>query len=206
MSGPYEGLREDQWRTKTEELLAEHPLNVDEVVDVVRGCWDSILQTRIGGKALIGVHIFPRPQVMGSFLHELIPLEFSDRYPGIWRREDSVDEKDMVYVPDPSRSVEIKTSSSASSIFGNRSYAQPTKLLKKTKSGYYLAVNFTKFGDSRRPHVTKIHFGWVDGEDWIGQTAQTGQQSRLPRHVYGRKLLPIYSADGARPCVQNRPS
>ena len=87
MSDPYEGLREDQWRTKTEELLSAHPLDIDEVVDVVLGCWGSIFRTRIGGKALIGVHIFPRPQVMGSFLHELIPLEFSARYPGIWRRE-----------------------------------------------------------------------------------------------------------------------
>lgn len=96
------------------------------------------------GKTLIGVHVFPRPQIMGMFLHELIPLEFAERYPDIWRREQSVDEMDLVYIPDipdTEQSVEIKTSSSASRIFGNRSYAQSGKLLKKAKSGYYLTVN-----------------------------------------------------------------
>ena len=131
---------------------------------------------------------------MGTFLHELIPLEFAHRYPSDWRREQSVEEKDLVYIPDPHYSVEIKTSSSASRIFGNRSYAQPGKSLKKAKSGYYLAVNFAKFDDAhRRPGVTKVYFGWLDGTDWIGQKAQTGQQSRLPSHIYGSKLLPIYS-------------
>ena len=194
MSSPYDGLEQSQWKAKTEELLASHPLGAGEVVEVALSCWSSIFDTRIGGKAQIGVHIFPRPQIMGMFLHELIPLEFSDRYPGIWRREQSVDEKDLVYVPDAVQSVEIKTSSSSSGVFGNRSYAQPGKALKKAKSGYCLAVNFGKFdGSRRRPAVTRVHFGWLDGADWIGQKAQTGQQSRLPRHIYGSKLLPIYS-------------
>ena len=194
MTGPYDGLRQDQWRTRTQELLSRHPLHTDEIVEVVLSSWDSIFQTEIGGKALIGVHIFPRPQIMGTFLHELIPLEFAHRYPSDWRREQSVEEKDLVYIPDPHYSVEIKTSSSASRIFGNRSYAQPGKSLKKAKSGYYLAVNFAKFDDAhRRPGVTKVYFGWLDGTDWIGQKAQTGQQSRLPSHIYGSKLLPIYS-------------
>lgn len=194
MSGPFVGLPQSEWQARTEELLASHPLEVEEVVEVVLACWDSIFQTRIGGRALIGVHVFPRPQIMGMFLHELIPLEFADRYPGVWRREQSVDEKDLVYIPDAEQSVEIKTSSSASRIFGNRSYAQPGKFLKKAKSGYYLAVNFAKFDrEHRPPAVTKIYFGWLDATDWIGQKAQTGQQSRLASHIYGSKLLPIYS-------------
>ena len=192
MREPYVGLPRRQWKARTQELLASHPLEAQEIVEVVLSCWNSILQTRVGGRAQIGVHIFPRPQIMGMFLHELIPLEFAARYPGTWRREQSVDEKDLVYVPDAEQSVEIKTSSSASRIFGNRSYAQPGKMLKKTKSGYYLAVNFTKFEGTNRPAVTKIHFGWLDGADWIGQKAQTGQQSRLPSHIYGSKLLPLY--------------
>ena len=168
-------------------------MGADEIVEVVLSCWNAIFQTRIGGKAQIGVHIFPRPQIMGMFLHELIPMEFAERYPGVWRREQSVDEKDLVYIPDVKQSVEIKTSSSASRIFGNRSYAQPGKLLKKAKSGYYLAVNFAKFDRAHSPPaVTRIYFGWLDATDWIGQKAQTGQQSRLPSHIYGSKLLPIY--------------
>lgn len=109
MSGPYVGLHRRRWEAKTQELLANHPLEVEEVVEVVLSCWNVIFETSIGGKARIGVHIFPRPQIMGMFLHELIPLEFAERYPGIWRREQSVDEKDLVYIPDPSQSVEIKT-------------------------------------------------------------------------------------------------
>jgi hypothetical protein len=89
------------------------------------------------------VDLFPRPQIMAYFLHELIPLEFSDRYPGIWRREETSDEKDLVYIPDQWFSVEIKTSSSNGRIFGNRSYTQETQTIKKSKSGYYLAVNFS---------------------------------------------------------------
>lgn len=194
MRGPYVGLRQSQWEARTHELLADHPLDEEEVIEIVIECWDSIFRTKVGGRALIGVHVFPRPQVMGMFLHELIPLTFADRYPNVWRREQSVDEKDLVYIPDSDKSVEIKTSSSASRIFGNRSYAQPGKSLKKAKSGYYLAVNFAKFdGTRRRPVVRKIYFGWLDGVDWIAQKAQTGQQARLPGYIYGSKLLPIYS-------------
>ena len=195
MSSPYIGLRQSQWQAKTQELISEHPLDAAEIVEVVLLCWDSIFQTMIGGRALIGVHIFPQPQVMGTFLHELIPLEFASRYPGVWRREQSVDEKDLVYIPNPDLSLEIKTSSSAARIFGNRSFAQSGKSVKKAKSGYYLAVNFAKFeGAHSRPDIKKVHLGWLDGSDWIGQEAQTGQQSRLPSHIYGGKLLPIYSA------------
>lgn len=194
MSSPYRHLRQNQWQTRTQELISAHPLETTEIVEVVLQCWSSIFRTKIGGKAQIGVHIFPRPQVMGTFLHELIPLEFSTRYPGAWRREEASNEHDMVYIPDPAMSVEIKTSSSAARVFGNRSYAQPGKSRKKTKSGYYLTVNFAKFSDAKdRPEVTKVHFGWLDGDDWIAQSAQTGQQSRLASHIYGSKLLPIYS-------------
>lgn len=191
---PYRRLPQSQWQTKTRELVSAHPLDTSEIVDVAHQCWNSIFRTKIGGKAQIGVHVFPRPQIMGAFLHELIPLEFGDRYPGIWRREEAGNEHDMVYIPDQTKSVEIKTSSSAARVFGNRSYAQPAKSGKKTKSGFYLTVNFAKFSDSKdRPNITKIHFGWLDEDDWIGQKAQTGQQSRLASHIYGSKLLPIYS-------------
>ena len=142
MSSPYHGLRQSQWQAKTREVAVAHPLDMTEVVEVVLLCWRSILRTKIGGKAQIGVHVFPRPQIMGTFLHELIPLEFGERYPGTWRREETSDENDMVYVPDPTKSVEIKTSSSVGRIFGNRSSAQPANSRKKGRSGYYLTVNF----------------------------------------------------------------
>lgn len=193
-TSPYDGLRVEGWRARTEELVSSHPLDRDEIIDVVLGCWDAILNTKIGGKAQVGVHTFPRPQIMGTFLHELVPLEYNDRYPGRWRREETPDEKDLVYVPDNSLSVEIKTSSNKYQVFGNRSYAQTGGISKKDKSGYFLTINFEKFDRSqRRPSVRLIHFGWLDDSDWIGQKSSTGQQARLNSSIYGNKLLRIYS-------------
>ena len=185
----------DAWHQKTRELLDAHPLHCEEIVDVTLDCWSSIFRTKIGGSARIGVHIFPRPQIMGIFLHELIPLEFSSRYPKQWRREQSGDEKDLVFVPNDTLSVEIKTSSHKSQIFGNRSYAQRSNARKKKRHGYFLAVNFEKFQKNKfKPRILRVCFGWLDDDDWIGQRAETGQQARLSGEIYGRKLLEIYSA------------
>ena len=194
MNSPYFGRESHEWPAVTRKLLDRHPLDIDEIVEVTLYSWQAVLATKIGGKAQIGVHIFPRPQIMGSFLHELIPLEFSIRYPKFWRREQLATEKDLVYMPDNSLSVEIKTSSHRSQIFGNRSYAQKSNMRKKKRSGYFIAVNFEKFSSmSSSPQVLRICFGWIDEDDWIGQRAETGQQARLPPEIYGRKLLVIHS-------------
>jgi hypothetical protein len=122
---PYQGLPLDQWEGKTFELIEAHPLTTDEIVDVVLVGWSDIFSSEIGAKHYrIGTHIFPRPQTMAFFLHELIPFELSARYPKLWRPEETASDKDLVYIPDDLYSVEIKTSSSARQIFGNRSYAQ----------------------------------------------------------------------------------
>ena len=126
---------------------------------------------------------------MAYFLHELIPLEFSSRYPGVWRREETADEKDLVYIPDPNYSIEIKTSSSAKRIFGNRSYTQEAENSKKSKSGYYLAINFQRFSSSQKPRIIGVRFGWIDHFDWIGQATATGQQARLDLASERYKLL-----------------
>ncbi len=156
---------------------------------------EYILNTRIGfGEYQIGVDIFPSPQIMAFLLHELIPLELQRRHPGIWRRDNSTDEKDVVHVPDDNYSFEIKASSSRNNIFGNRSYAQPSPVAKKHKAGYYLAVNFEKFTDeTASPRVTKIRMGWLDHTDWIGQRASTGQQARLNIIARNNKLLELFS-------------
>ena len=109
-----------------------------------------------------------------------------------WVKDKEVSEKDLVYRPNIDYSVEIKTSSNPSRIFGNRSYAQKTDNPKKTKTGYYLAVNFERFKDSPQPKIRKISFGWLDHNDWRGQKAQTGQQSSLAPIIYKTKLLEIY--------------
>jgi ScaI restriction endonuclease len=140
----------------------------------------------------IGKDIFPKPQIMGFLLHELIPLELTSKYPRDWRRDTSVSDKDLVYIPDDSFSIEVKTSSDPNHIYGNRSYAQGISKGKKGKSGYYLAVNFEKFFTSNNPSIRLIRFGWIDSSDWIGQKAETGQQSRLPPDVENYKLLQLY--------------
>lgn len=189
---PYSGLHSDAWIAKTEELISKHPLNPHEIVEVTLKAWENLFESSIGGFQ-IGIDIFPKPQVMGFFIHELIPLEFARRYPGVWRGEKDSSDKDLVYLPDPDFSVEIKTSSNPNSIFGNRSYGQADQGTgKKGKSGYYIAVNFQPFtANQAKPKILKISFGWLDHTDWQAQLAQTGQQARLGKLVKSSKLLEI---------------
>lgn len=157
--------------------------------------WNGIFESKLGLKGFqIGKHIFPKPQIMGFLLHELIPLEFSARYPKLWRGEQSSSDKDLVYIPDAQYSVEIKTSSDSKNIYGSRSYAQESDSAgKKSKSGYYMQVNFGKFSKTTlKPEILLIKFGWIDHTDWIGQAASTGQQARLAPATANSKLLTIY--------------
>ena len=193
---PYANLAPEQWKEKTQQLVARHPLDVQELVDVVLASWKSIFDSRIGSKGFaIGQHIFPKPQVMGFFLHELIPLELQARHPDVWQIDKTSRDKDLVHIPDPGLSVEIKTSSHASQVFGNRSYAQPASSSRKSKAGFYLTVNFEKFSKTViRPRIRAVRFGWIDHSDWIAQEAPTGQQARLDPVVYQTKLLLLYES------------
>jgi hypothetical protein len=196
---PYAGLAEPDWLSKTEELIAEHPLKKKEIVELVLQAWDDLFDSKLGPKNFqIGKHIFPKPQIMGFFLHELIPLELEYRYPEKWCGEKCATDKDLVYIPDVKYSIEIKTSSAKAHIFGNRSYAQESDgKTKKNKSGYYLTVNFGKFENTKdknpkRPAINLIRFGWLDHTDWVGQEAATGQQAHLKPAADKNKLLVLY--------------
>lgn len=194
MTSPYAGLRPAQWTDKTDELIAAFPLEANELVEVVRLSWEGVFASKIGTKRFqIGKHIFPKPQIVAFFLHELIPLELTSRYPGVWRGEETAADKDIVYIPDASYSIEIKTSSHASQIFGNRSYAQESRKGKKSKAGYYLAVNFDKsVKGAPAPRLRRVRFGWLDHSDWQGQIAATGQQARLSPEVERGKLRLLF--------------
>lgn len=195
-NSPYSGVSPAAWGSVTTKLVDAHPLKMDELVEVVLGAWGAIFHSRIGPRGFkIGVDIFPKPQILGFFLHELIPLELQSRYPADWRIEATAADKDIVNLKNPRFSIEIKTSSSAGNIYGNRSYAQETEAGKKDKTGYYLAVNFQKCERTTpKPCVTSIRFGWLDHSDWLGQKAATGQQARLPPEVEQSKLLRVYKA------------
>lgn len=194
MASPYTKISSNDWASKTEELVASYPLSMDELVDVVRVSWDGVFASSIGLKQFrIGQEIFPKPQIIAFFLHELVPLELASRYPGVWRGEESAADKDVVHVPDNAFSMEIKTSSHPTQIFGNRSYAQQSLTGKKSKSGYYLAVNFDKLlRGSQAPRLRRVRFGWLDHEDWQGQAAATGQQARLSTEVERGKLRLLF--------------
>lgn len=196
MASPYDGLAEKDWEAKTKELVAGHPLKGDELVDVVLAAWNAIFDTKLGGKFSIGTDINPKPQIMGFLMHELIPLELESRYPGVWRTDQKKGDKDLNYIPDAAKSVELKTSSHAAQIFGNRSYAQeqPEGGGGKGKNGYYLAVNFQSFkiAGKDRPNISLIRFGWLDHTDWIGQAAATGQQARVSPISDRKKLITLY--------------
>ena len=193
---PYQGKKVSEWGEITLDLVENHPLDMDYLKEIVLLSWNQILSTKIG-PFQIGKDIFPSPQILGNFLHELIPLYLANNDPDLWRREQESSDKDLVYIPDDIYSVEIKTSSNKDKIFGNRSFAQKSTSAKKSKSGYYLAVNFEKFGNnatkqSSKPKIVKIRFGWIDEEDWHGQAAATGQQASLDPEVYEHKFIELY--------------
>lgn len=194
MDSPYDGHSVREWDRITQQLIDEHPLEEEEIVEVVLEAWESIMQTKIGGKLQIGVDVLPSPQILGNYLHMLTAAIFAERYPGIWRGEIDKSDKDVVYINDDYYSFEIKTSSQ-NSIYGNRSYGQPNSdnSSGKAKYGYYLAINFEKFTQTHRhPVIKRIKFGWIDHSDWHAQAAATGQNSTLDRDAWNHKLKLLY--------------
>ena len=194
MKSPYENIDSSEWQKITETLLNDFPLSKDYLVSLVLKSWDAILRTKIADKWSIAQDVQPKPQIMGFFLHEIIGQYIQADYPKSWRKEKTAADKDVVCITNPDFSLEIKTSSDKNKIFGNRSYAQEVKQGgKKSKSGYYLAINFEKFEETEDlPQIRLIRFGWLDHTDWIGQSAASGQQARLPKEVENGKLVVIY--------------
>lgn len=191
---PYENTEINEWKSITEKLIEEHPLTKEELIEAVLTSWDEIFNTLIGNVLKIGRDIKPSPQILGNYLHELIPIYFENKYPNQWRKDSTKLDKDLVCIKNDNYSIEIKTSSSKNSIFGNRSYGiQSDKQNTKKKEGYYLAINFEKCSESiEKPDITLIRFGWLNHSDWISQTAETGQQSSLSKEAYNYKLIELY--------------
>lgn len=196
IDSPYFGVDPSDWAMVTRRLLSEHPLSGPTLVETVLSSWASLFHSTLGSGFRIGREMFPVPQIMGFFLHALIPLELA-KSKGGWRIDAHASEKDLVCDADPRFSMEIKTSSHASQIFGNRSFGVPNSSSgKKAKDGYYLAVNFGKWESSKKsqPEILLIRFGWLDRTDWVAQRAETGQQSSLPSAIENNQLLTLYSS------------
>ena len=191
---PYDGVPTGEWRALTQELIDKFPVNKEKLVEIVLESWEDIFKTKIGRLGYqIGLEILPQPQIMGFLLHELIPLNLATRYTDQWRRGQSSNELDALYIADDSFSFEIKTSSDPRNIFGNRSYAYGSEKSKKRREGYYLTVNFGKFTSlGGIPTLKLIKFGWLDAADWVGQKSQSGQQASLTTMAKTSKLIILW--------------
>ena len=192
---PYTWVEPSQWIEVTKKLLREHPLKADDIISVVLESRDDIFMTKIWKDwYIIWKDILPTPQIMWFLLHEIIPLKFNKMYPGMRCKDENVSDKDLVYIQNPLLSVEIKTSSQKS-LYWNRSYAQEWSSSKKTKSWYYLWINFEKFKDVdvwTKPKIKMIRFWRLDHIDWVWQSAQTGQQSSLSWNILKNKMITLY--------------
>jgi hypothetical protein len=193
MDSPYTGKPEAEWPAVTRRLADTFPLPMATLGAAARDAWDLLYSaTVVGGRLHFGVDLFPEPQVIGAFLHELIPWVVAERAAG-WRRDQTGYDKDLVCLADERYSIEIKTSSDDAGFYGNRSYAQVSAAGgKKGKAGYYLVVNFPKTHKTRVVSpLTQVRFGWLDHTDWVGQSSPTGQQARVPAAVARAKLVAI---------------
>ena len=111
----------------TKGLLVRHPLTTDVILEVATQAWGCLWNTRVGvGKTAVELNQLDVPAtVVGYFFEVLFTNEMERRFPGKWRGCKKGDEKDLVYIPDPRLSVEIKTSGQLGlKVFGNRSYGQ----------------------------------------------------------------------------------
>jgi ScaI restriction endonuclease len=98
MNSPYVDISPNNWLPITQELVKRHPPSTDEIVDIILTSWQSIFDSKLGTKGFrIGQDIFPKPQIMGFLLHELIPLELKAKYPDEWRGDASVTDKDIEF-------------------------------------------------------------------------------------------------------------
>ena len=120
--------------------------------------------------------------------------EYIERNSQHWKKGTEVNEKDVTNLLNDMYSFEIKVSSSKNSIFGNRSYGQTGSSSKKSKNGYYLAINIDKL-NVNNPQVRLIRFGWLDHTDWISQKSSTGQQARLQKYIMNLKFKTLYDCN-----------
>jgi hypothetical protein len=191
---PYAGKLEKSWATVTQRLVHKHPLKLPELRDTAVAAWGTLWKSTVGaGASSIRLSELKVPAtIVGYFFEVLLARELETRHPELWRGSRSKDEKDLVFLPDPTLSVEIKASGQAGfKVYGNRSYGQTPEresLVKKEKSGYYVTVNFYE------QNLTLLRFGWIDAEDWEPQKAATGQMAGLKPAVYKYKLISISGA------------
>ena len=184
---PYKDVDVKDWQMVTEKLVKKHPLS-PVIVDMCQKSWQSILNGKINTYLNMKIgEMNISPQAIGALLHDVIPAYIAKHVSGF--RKGVGKEKDIVCESDDCFSLELKTSSSQKSIFGNRSYAKSET--GKSKSGYCLTVNFEKISRTN-PRILRIQFGWLDHSDWVPQQSETGQQASLTKEAKENKMLTLY--------------
>ncbi|WP_426281836.1 ScaI family restriction endonuclease [Lysobacter soli] len=193
MPSPYADSTVEEWDGITQQLIANHPLSIEVILEAALAAWHHLWATRIGD-AETGFELHqldPPAQVVGYLFEKLFSKELARRLPDDWVGGTG-SQKDVHCLTDASMSIELKSSGQLGyKVYGNRSYGQQIENAdagKKDKSGYYITINF----NGRT--LTLLRFGWIDATDWQAQSAQTGQMAGLPDVVYKHKLVPIRGA------------
>ena len=196
MSSPYKSDAPETWLDTTKALVDNFPINPDEIIDVVMEAWENLYSSSFGsGQLVIGKDIFLPAQATGVILEKLISGVLSGRYPKTWKSGSAKIEKDVVNLKDDEFSFEIKTSSSASGLYGNRSTGFKSSRSKKSRTGYYLVINYLlPKEDELDKKIIKIRLGWIDDEDWVGQAKASGQAASIGAKLAKVKLITIYEA------------
>lgn len=190
----YDSTSIDEWHFITEQLNQLFPIPMDQICTAVLESWNDIFTISNASHDFeIGENIFPKPQILGFFLETLINRKLCRLAPDVWVPDPTGYSKDLVNLKNPEFSLEIKTSSNKSRIYGNRSYGIDSENGKKGKSSYYLAVNFEKFtSTTQKPHIQLIRFGYLTFSDWKSQVASSGQAAHIPVQIERAKLLTIW--------------
>jgi hypothetical protein len=193
LKSPYAGKPESEWSSITEALVARFPVSASILVDAAKAAWDDLYLSRIGiSDLVIGRDIFLPAQATGVILERLIGIQLSKRAAG-WRAGNRKTEKDIICISDPAYSFEIKTSSSKSGLYGNRSTGHFSATRTKERTGYYLVLNYDlPTEDNPKKAIKTIRFGWIDDADWVGQAEPTGQQASIGAKLASKKLKTLF--------------
>lgn len=191
-TSPYKNASPSEWPEITKKLVDQFPLSMPTLVQIVEAAWYDLYTASFGNDNWsIGRDILLPAQASGVILEQLIAKHLN-RFSADWRGGNTKVEKDIVYQKEPKYSFEIKTSSSRSGLYGNRSTGHLAEGRKKFRTGYYLVINYKlpKIDNLDRD-LLNIRFGWIDDEDWVGQAQPTGQQASIGVELARFKLLTI---------------
>ena len=190
---PYEGIERSEWSAVTAKLVEEFPLDSEVLVTVVQDAWRDLFSSSFGDASLrIGKDIFLPAQATGVILEKLIAVHLAKRSEE-WRGGDRKTEKDIVCETNDKYSFEIKTSSSKTGLYGNRSTGHRADSRTKYRTGYYLVINYKLPTETDTgSHIRTVRFGWIDDKDWVGQAQPTGQQASIGVTLARLKLMTIF--------------